>query len=221
MINKWIKDIRIKTKDMDREQAFEYIRNYYWYHILIAGVLLGLLVLVIYHIGWGDRQKDFYCVLVNQRIDFDRDEKIAQDFADISGIREKMISVNSDYQISYPGKELEDINESSYEKFFFNWTAGDVDAVIMPESFYRYCLEQGGEFVDLGEWAEDAGVSAEALIEDGVLYEEQGSFPALYIKKTCLSDFVETETDDPVLLAFPGDSDHERNSRKFFEYVLK
>ena len=221
MIKKWMADIREKTKDMNREQAFEYIRNYYWYHILIAGVLFALLILVIYHIGWGDRRKDFYCALVNQQIDFDRDRRIAHDFAEKSGIREKSISVNSDYQISYPGKELEDINESSYEKFFFNWAEGDMDAVVMPESFYRYCLEQDGEYADLKSWAEDAGMDAETLIEDEVLYEEQGSFPALYINKTCLSDSVKTGTDDPVLLVVPKDAGYEANGRKFFEYVLK
>ena len=221
MINKWITDIREKTKDMSREQVFEYIRNYYWYHILIICLLFGLLILVIYHIGWGDRKKDFYCARVNQRIDFDRDRQIAQDFASESGIKEKRISVNSDYLISYPGNELEEINESSYEKFFFNWAKGDIDAVIMTESFYRYCLEQEGEFMDLKSWIEEGGMDAAALIEDSVLYEEQGSFPALYINKTCLSDLVEDGEEDPVLLAFPKASDHGKNGRKFFDYVLK
>lgn len=221
MIRKWITDIREKTENMSREQAIEYVRNYYWYHILIVAVFLGIFMLLIYHVGWGDRTKEFYCVLVNQKIDFERDEELAHGFAESSGIREKKVSVNSDYQISYPGNKLEDINESSYEKFFFNWAAGDVDAVIMPESFYRYCKEQEGEFADLKRWAENSGMDAEALIEDSVLYEEQGSFPALYIKKTCLSDFVEDRDEDPVLLVFPRNSDNGKNSRIFFNYVLK
>ena len=55
-MRKWIRDIREKTADMNREQAWEYIANYYWYHILIAFILTGLSVLLIYHIGWGGRR---------------------------------------------------------------------------------------------------------------------------------------------------------------------
>lgn len=57
MVRKWISDIREKTKDMDRQQAAEYVLTYYWYHMLLTAVSLGLVILVIYHIGWGTRAR--------------------------------------------------------------------------------------------------------------------------------------------------------------------
>lgn len=60
MFKKWIEDIRVKTKAMDRAQKKEYIMAYYWYHILIAFVLLVIAGIVIYHIVWGSREKLFH-----------------------------------------------------------------------------------------------------------------------------------------------------------------
>ena len=40
---------------MTRKKKLEYIVDYYWYHILIAAIGLGLFILLIYHIGWGSR----------------------------------------------------------------------------------------------------------------------------------------------------------------------
>lgn len=191
-MGKWIKDIREKTVDMNREQVLEYIANYYWYHILIGFILLGLVLLLIYHIGWGDRRKEFTCVIINQEIDYVRDQKLAKEFGVYSGIKENKILIDSDYQISYRDKQMEGVKESSYEKFFFNWQAGEIDAMIMPESFYEYCIEQGGVFT-----------------------EERIS-----IGTTRMEELLTEEENDPVYLVFAADSKHKEACRKFQDYIV-
>lgn len=89
MIREWVEDIRIKTKDMGLGQKAEYVLNYYWYHILLSVLALGILLLGIYHITWGKKMVEFSLVLVNQDINYKRDREICKEFAAASGIREK------------------------------------------------------------------------------------------------------------------------------------
>ena len=98
---------------MTRKKKLEYIVDYYWYHILIAAIGLGLFILLIYHIGWGSRSKEFTCVLVNQEVDYARDQKLAEQFGAYAGIESEKILIDSDYQISYRDKQLESVKESS------------------------------------------------------------------------------------------------------------
>lgn len=190
-MGKWIKDIREKTADMDREQAITYVVGYYWHYILIAGILLGLAVLLIYHIGWGDRRKEFTCVVINQEIDYARDKKLAEEFGAYTGLKTKDILIDSDYQISYRDKQMESAKESSYEKFFFNWQAGEIDAMVMPESFYEYCQDQGGVFMK----------------------------EKIPVGKTLLKDTLIEESDDPVYLVFAADTKHGKLCKKFRKYL--
>lgn len=191
MMKKWIIDIREKTKDMNREQTIEYVCGYYWYHILIGCILLGLALLLIYHIGWGNQKKEFSCVIVNQEIDLARDRKLSGEFGEFAGLSKKKVSIDSDYQISYGDKKLEGVNESSYEKFFFNWSAGETDAMIMPESFYEYCLLQNGEFSDV----------------------------RVYVKDTWLKDVLKDDEEDPVILVFAAQTKHKEACDMFLKYV--
>ena len=154
MIRWWkgiLKDIQDKTGQMDKDQKLEYIFTYYWYHILIAAIGLGIFVLLIYHIFFGEKPKEFTCVMVNQAIDYERDERLLEDFAADSGILAERISIDSNYVFSYVGKQLEGANESSYDKFFFGMGAGELNAAVIPESFYRYCMELEYEFVNIGD----------------------------------------------------------------------
>ncbi len=192
-MKKWIRDIREKTADMNREQKFQYIAAYYWYHILLGFLFIGIVILFIYHVTWGDRSREFTCVIVNQAVDYERDRELAEQFAADSGMKEKEILIDSDYQISYGDTQLDGVKESSYEKFFFNWQAKEIDAMVMPESFYEFCLEQGGEFT-----------------------EEK-----IPVGMTRLRDTILEEENDPVYLVFAADKKHEKACGKFRRFLCE
>lgn len=215
-MKKCLEDIRVKTKTMNREQAAEYVLTYYWYHILLGTIALGLILLLIYHIGWGNQKKEFTCVIVNQEVDFSRDAQVLEEFSAFSGIQERKLSFDSDYLISYADVQLEGENESSYEKFFFNWSAGVIDAMIMPESFLRYCQELDGIFADLGELVPEEELTS---LESG-LYKDSGQYTGIYIEESVLKDTFETEGEDPLLLVFPAELKHKEICRKFLQYTL-
>ena len=151
-MRKWIEDIKEKTKNMSTEKTLEYIANYYWYHIVLFLLFMTIVILFFYHIIFGDRHMQFQCVIINQEVDYDRDAKLEDDFASFANQNSKKISVDSDYLLSYEDVKLKGVNESSYEKFFFNWSSGEIDAVIMPESFYNYCKSLDAEFEAIDEF---------------------------------------------------------------------
>lgn len=228
----WADDIRTKTKHMDRNAKTEYILNYYWYHILLGFLILGLLILGVYHVTWGKKKTEFSLVIVNQEINAKRDRQLREEFADFSSIPEKQIQADSDYMISYGDVQLEGINESSYEKFFFGWSAGAIDAVIMPESFYHYCQEQNGRFLPLAQLANpvqsasekqfasekqsESGKQSESeelfLKEDGVCY-------GVYVEHSNLSAYFIDNADDPYVLVFPTEAKHQKAAGRFLEYA--
>lgn len=190
-MKKWIRDIREKTADMNREQKFQYIAAYYWHHILLGFLFIGIVILFIYHVTWGDRSREFTCVIVNQAVDYERDRELAEQFAADSGMKE--ILIDSDYQISYGDTQLDGVKESSYEKFFFNWQAKEIDAMVMPESFYEFCREQGGEFT-----------------------EEK-----IPVGMTRLRDTILEKENDPVYLVFAADKKHEKACGKFRRFLCE
>lgn len=218
-MRKWLEDIRTKTKDMNREQAMEYVLMYYWYHILLGTAAMGLIILLIYHIGWGkNRKPDFTCVIVNQEVDFSRDAEIAEEFAAFSGIKTNKLSIDSDYLISYGDVQLPEANESSYEKFFFNWSSGVIDVMILPESFYEYCLDLGGEFCDFREMLPEEKL---AQPEERMNREPGQEYKGINIEGTVLEGYLKMEEEDPMVLVVPAEMKHKELSRKFLEYVLE
>lgn len=208
-MNRYLQDIKEKTKDMDRKQKTEYVLTYYWYHILgICGGIF-LMVFLIVHFAFGSKQPEFTCAIVNQRIDYDRDGLLAEMFAESSDIQEDEVVVDSDYIISYEDHELEGNNESSYEKFFFKWSGGELDAIIMPESFLTYCTEMGGSYYDI----EEMGI-------DGLeKYELDGVAVGFLIEGSELKEYLETDESDPIILVFPKEGTHLDNCRKFVEFI--
>lgn len=218
----WAEDIKTKTKNMNRDQKVEYVMTYYWYHILLAVLTAGLLILGIYHVSWGKRRTDFSLVIVNQDINSSRDEKIQEEYARFCGIPEKFVQADSDYMISYGDVKLEGINESSYEKFFFGWAAGVIDAVVMPESFYHYCKEQNGTYVALADLLEEAGI-ADGMLDErpDIFLEDNGVRTGIYVEKTCMSGYFMQNEDDPYVLVFPADMKHRQAAGKFLEYSLQ
>lgn len=207
-----VKEIQTKTAGMSEKDRISYIITYYWYHILGLLTGIGLLIFLILHsIGvlTGAEHADFTCVLVNQKINNQRDEEIRQSFAAAVGMDAEKIMIDSDYNISYGETKLEGVNESSYEKFFFKWRNEELDAVILPESFYEYVKELGGTCYDLDEF--DTG--------DLELYEDQGVHTAVLLEKTSIADYLINETEEQLLLIFPENGQHPAQCQAFLDYI--
>lgn len=220
----WIRgifrDIREKTGQMDKGQRLEYIAAYYWYHILFVAAGLGLVILFIRHLFFGEPPKEFTCVMVNQAVDYERDGRLGEIFAEVSGIDSELISMDSDYVFSYEGKQLEGVNESSYEKFFFRWGNGEVDAAVIPESFYKFCKGLEYEFVDLKDVLGEVAAGDEMGLWAGHILEDDGRWEGVYLKGTPLMEYVEEEEDDPVILVFLQNKVRQEAIRAFFLFAV-
>ncbi len=200
-----IKNIKEKTKDMDAKARFEYIRTYYWYHILGICLLVFLLIFLILHFAFPEEKPLFKCVLVNQEIDQARDQSLVQDFAKSSGISQKQIVFDSDYVISYDGNKKEGTNESSFDKFFFQWSEGELDALIMDKDFLKYCIEVGGEFYP----AEDFDTGNLKLCKlEGV--------SVISLEDTGLEESLKGQD---LVVAFPSTGKHKDTCQKFVDYL--
>ena len=207
----YIREIRKNTAGMNRREKGEYILTYYWYHILGMIGAICLILFLIIHFGFREAPPLFTCALVNQEINFTRDEEIEKDFSAVSGIDEKRMEINSDFNIAYGDIEPEGINESSYEKFFFKWQNGELDAVVLPESFYKYCEKLGGTFRNLEGWNTE-GFS---------LYRDKGIATAVEVENTKLSGYLENKTGEPLLLAFPDTGKNEEECQAFLDFIRK
>lgn len=211
-----LKDIREKTAHMGRKQKLEYITAYYWYYILFAVLLLFLIILLIRHLFFREPPKFFNCVMINQAIDFERDGRLAEDFALDSGLSAEQISIDSNYVFSYVGKQLEGANESSYDKFFFRLGGGELDAAIVPESFYRYCVDLEYEFADLGNMLDEE----EKAWWQGELVETNGICNGIYVENLPLMEYLDQEKEDPVLLVFFQNEENTEVNRSFLEFAI-
>lgn len=218
MVKEWIRDIKVKTENMDKKQRMEYIFAYYWYHILLITLAIGLCFLFLYHVSWGRKKTDFSLVMVNQEVDFARDKEVAESFSSYSGMNSKNISIDSDYLISYENVNLKGVNESSFEKFFLNWASKTIDAIVMPESFLKYCEKQNGEIASIEEL-----VGEETLenIEEDCIFENNGRSEGIYVEKTKLSQSLKCSKKDKVLLVFPKELKHKEACRQFLNYIFQ
>ncbi len=194
---RWIEDIRTKTKGMSGSERAEYIAEYYWYHILLLFLGIGLVVLIGYHVTAGRRTVSFACVIVNEKTDYERDDALVGRLAEAMNLSPERVRVDSDYHISYTGHIEVGNNESDYEKFFFGWSMGELDAVVMPASFFRYCQGLSGKF---------RTVSA-----DGA--------DAVPLGSTQLADVIRESADDPMLIVFPSEGKHEKEAEDFLRYI--
>ena len=67
--------IRENTAGMNGREKADYVLTYYWYHILGFAAALGLVLFLIIHFGFRQAPPVFTCVLVNQDINFARDQE--------------------------------------------------------------------------------------------------------------------------------------------------
>lgn len=210
-----IRDIKENTSNMNREEKIEYIFTYYWYHMLLTALVLCLMILLIRHLFFGEPKKEFTCILVNQEVDYDRDKRLLEDFSNASGILADRLLFDSDYLFSYPGEELEEENESSYEKFFLHWSTGELNAAIMPKSFYDYCIELGNEFVNLEQILTE---EQKEILKDQ-MYVRNGTCDALYVQGTSLEYYVRDSLEHPVLLVLIPEGGNLWAGEKFLSFL--
>lgn len=209
MITKYINDIKTKTSGMSKLQKLEYIITYYWYHILIIAIVFLLSIMLLKNIFIPKTETEFTCVLVNQQIDFERDELLKQGFAEYSKLDLDSIVINSDYNFSYGDVQLEGVNESSYEKFFLKWGNNELDCIIMPESLYKYSKEMGGTYLNLNEF----------YTGDLPLYKDGTSYTAVLVNETAIGEYMVSIQDEPLLLVFPSTSTHLDKCEQFLSYL--
>ena len=207
----YIREIKENTAGMSPRGKAEYILTYYWYHILGIAAAVGLVLFLIIHFGFREDPPLFTCAMVNQEINYERDGELEEDFSEASGIDPDRMDINSDFNISYGDTKLEGVNESSYEKFFFKWQNRELDAVILPESFYKYCRELGGTFRSIAGWDTD-GMS---------VYEDGGEATAVDVEDTSLAGYLSNETGERLLLAFPDTGEHEDSCREFLDFIRR
>lgn len=208
-MGKYIKCIREKTSGMKGSEKLNYILTYYWYHLLGIGAAVCLLLLFGGHYLSGNERPLFYCAAVNVNTDDDRDDAVAAAFAAWAGLDEERIKIDSNYNFSYGDVALVGANESYYEKFFIKWQNQELDAVILEESFYKFCREMGGTFRSL------SGMELGNLVP----YEEDGDITAVVLECAGLFTPVRGECGEPLLLAFLDDGMHEEACGAFLSYI--
>lgn len=203
----WIRDIRQKTSDMSRTDKVEYIAEYYWYHILLTFLAAGVLLLIVYNFTFGRQTVSFKCAVINEETDDERDAALEENLAQSLDLKRSEVQVDSAYQVSYEGHEIAGSAESTmetggtdytgYDKFFFGWANGELDAVILPESLLQYCEKLGGELRQV-----DAEGNVSIALQDTSLAEE----------------FADSE-EDPMVVAFPANGKHEEAAGEFLRYL--
>ena len=218
-MKKYLRDIKEKTSGMTRRETCSYIWSYYWYHIMIFISVIALILLFAAHYGLGNKKPLFTCLMINQGLDEARDLRIRDEFAKRADLPRERVVIDSDYNFSYGQFRLEGTNESSYEKFFFQWRNQEIDAVILSESFYKHCREMGGDFrVLANEMSEGAGNRLQA-------YMDEGECRAVVLGTDLYTKKITGKEDEKLLLAFPeyGNSSESslKESRIFLEYACE
>ena len=197
---------------MSRKEKLEYIFTYYWYHILGIVVVFGLIVFGIVHFAFPEKKPLFTCALVNQKIDSTRDGELEKKFADFSQNEEDRIRFDSDYIISYQNEDSdqpeEDSRQSGFDKFFFQWSGGELDAVVMTEDFLSYCIEVGGKFHE-----------TEKFNTDGLNLVKVNGVQAVELDGTKLEQFLNGTENKDLVLVFPETGKHTESCQKFLDYL--
>lgn len=237
-MNSWFSDIKDKTKGMSNKESLDYILTYYWYHILIFCGIVILVIIFAAHYLMGNQRPEFSLVMVNQEINTPRDNRITEAFAAFSGIDVGSIDIDSNYNFSYGDIAISGVNETSYEKFFLRWRNNELDAVIMPESFYNYCVAMGGSFRDLEmmdtgdlilytDDGDSSGGSEDGADGDNADGDEgnvrNGSDgeknTAVILGEDRMTGVISGGEGETLLLAFPANGEHPEASQEFLSFI--
>ena len=178
----------------------------------MLGVLavLALLIFLVVHFAFPEEKPFFKCALVNQKIDSDRDVVLSEEFATFSGLDAKRIVFDSDYVISYKeAEEKQDAgNESGFDKFFFQWSKGELDAVILTKDFLKYCTSVGGEYYSADEFE----------IKDLNLCEAGGT-KAIDLTGTKLESELDGTEKEDIVLVFTATGIHKEMCQKYIDFL--
>ena len=196
--------------DMSLKEKTEYIIMYYKWHILLGCAAIGLIIFLIVHFAFHEKKMEFSCALINQRIDYDRDETLEKDFANAAGLDAKRIDIDSDYNISYPGHELEDANTGIFDKFFIKYSNGEFDAVVTTVDFAKYCKSVGAVYTSMEEY-DTTGLT---------VYDEDG-ISGIDISDTGLLKSLDNKDNDKLIVVFPVEGSHHEACQKFLEFISK
>ncbi|MDO4617278.1 MAG: hypothetical protein Q4B03_07465 [Lachnospiraceae bacterium] len=196
-----ISNFRIQTAAMDRKEKASYIAEYYWYHILLSFAAVFVLIMVIYNFTFGRQTVSFQLAIVNEQTDDERDTRLSAVLAEKLGLEERAVVVDSKYSVSYEehlqNDEMGSVDYSGYDKFFFGWSNGELDAVVLPSSLLEYCLDLGGEL--------------KTLTENGMV--------CIALKESSLVSFVEDDTEDPMVIILPLNGRHVEEADLFCELL--
>lgn len=197
-------------KDMSLKEKIEYIVMYYKWPILGVCAAIGLIVFLVVHFCFPAKKPEFSCALINQRIDYGRDCELESDFANESGIDLRYVDIDSDYNISYPGHELEDANTGIFDKFFIRYSNGEFDAIITTVDFAKYCQSVGAVYKSMDEY-DTKGLS---------VYDEDG-ISGIDISDTGLMDSLDNKDDEKLIVVFPTEGRHHEACQKFINFIYK
>ena len=210
-MKEYIAEIKEKTSGMSKKEVCIYVMEYYWYHILGITATIALVLLFVSHYASGNEKPVFTCVLINQETGIEEAQEMAKDFAISSGLPEEQVIISPDYTFSYGNVLLEGVNESSYEKFFFQLGNNEIDAIVMPESFYLYIREMGGMFQKLDK----------KMVKEFETYTDNGICTAVVLGKDSFTEKVIGKKDEKLLLAFPDNSRHKEECGQFLRFIGK
>ncbi len=193
---RWIREMKEKTATIDKEERVSYIAEYYWYHILLTFLAFFLLCLLVYHVTLGRQSIELTVSIVNEETDDERDETLSQLLAELTGIEAGEISVDSNYKVAYNATSETDY--TGYDKFFFGWSQGELDVVVMPTSFLEYCIDLGGELRTINE---------------------NGSV-SIALANTIFATQIEDNEEDPLVVVFPSNGQHETAAESVMENLV-
>lgn len=204
-------DFKQKTQKMTQKEKTEYVITYYWYYMLLASAMIFLIVFIPVHfLTLKNSRPEFQIAFVNQNISKEETETLKQSFSQYADLSRGKVVFDASYVFSEDNIETDRFELSNYEKFFFQWDNGELDAVIMPESFLKFCIEAGGEFRDLDEYS--IGVNMGYFINDVLC--------GIYVKDTKMfSGF--GETGSTAVLVFPCTGKNTENIKKFLTFILE
>lgn len=205
-MRKILKDISLNTDGMTFKEKIQYIMTYYWYHILGACLIVGLLIFIIVHFGFADKRKEFSCAIINQSMDVNRDEKLASLAQKKFSDKEKVV-VDSNYEFSYNGEKQEGINLSLFEKFFIKWRQGEINVVIADKDFLDYCISSGGRFYSI------KGVDTGDL----KLYNKN-KVSGIELSSTDIARYIGGNA-KKLVIAFPVEGADKKACQKFIDFV--